>query len=83
MVDKSYGDQGHAISQAVSQSGLSGALYLDIDPREGFFRAKIVVTPVEYTGQLTTGLAQMLEQAAHIMKLQVKMHLRKDEEAVR
>lgn len=83
MTDKSYEDQGQAISQAVFQAGLSGTLYLDVDPDKGFFRAKLVVTPEEYTEQLTSGLSRMLEQAAYMMKLRVKTHIRRDEEVVR
>ncbi|MDO8636754.1 MAG: hypothetical protein Q7R34_11095 [Dehalococcoidia bacterium] len=74
MTNKDHNGQAQAIGQAVSQVGLSGTLYLDVDPEQGFFRAKVVVTPEGYKGQLTTGLANMLAQAAGMMNLQTKIY---------
>jgi uncharacterized membrane protein (DUF441 family) len=71
-----YTGQAQAIGQAVSQVGLSGILYLDVDPEQGYFRVKLVVTPVKYKGQLTSGLATMLAQAAGMMNLQAKVYTR-------
>ena len=69
-----------AAKQAAEQSGISGAIYLDFDPSNGFMRIKFKVTPVEQQAGLVSNLAYVIIQMSQAFGLQTNVRERKNGE---
>ena len=63
--------QFQAAKQMAGQSGISGVVYLDVDPARGSLRMKFKVTPVEEQNKLVSSLAYVIAQMSHSFGLQV------------
>ena len=70
-----------AAKQMAAQSGISGAIYLDIDQANGSLRLKFKVTPVEEQAKLVSSLAYVIAQMSQSFGLQVNVRESKNEEA--
>ena len=70
-----------AAKQMAAQSGIGGAIYLDIDQANGSLRLKFKVTPVEEQAKLVSSLAYVIAQMSQSFGLQVNVRERKNEEA--
>ena len=66
--------------QMAGQSGLSGVVYLDVDPARGSLRMKFKVTPVEEQNKLVSSLAYVIAQMSQTFGLQVNTREAKNEE---
>jgi len=73
--------QFQAAKQMAGQSGLSGAVYLDVDPAKGSFRMRFKVTPPEEQSKLVSSLANVIAQMSQAFGLQVITRDAKNEEA--
>ena len=69
-----------AAKQMAGQSGISGVVYLDIDPAKGSLRMKFKVTPAEEQSKLVSGLAYVIAQMSQALGLQVITRETKNEE---
>jgi len=72
--------QFQAAKQMAGQSGISGVVYLDVDPDKGSFRMKFKVTPAEEQSKLVSGLAYVIAQMSQAFGLQVNIREAKNEE---
>ena len=70
-----------AAKQMAAQSGIGGAIYLDVDQANGSLRLKFKVTPVEEQAKLVSSLAYVIAQMSQSFGLQVNVRERKNEEA--
>ncbi len=69
-----------AAKQMAAQSGIGGAIYLDIDQANGSLRLKFKVTPVEEQAKLVSSLAYVIAQMSQSFGLQVITREGKTEE---
>ena len=69
-----------AAKQMAAQSGIGGAIYLDIDQANGSLRLKFKVTPVEEQAKLVSSLAYVIAQMSQSFGLQVITREAKNEE---
>ena len=67
--------------QMAGQSGISGVVYLDVDPARGSLRVKFKVTPAEEQNKLVNSLAYVVDQMSQAFGLQVITREEKNEEA--
>ena len=72
--------QFQAAKQMAGQSGISGVVYLDVDPDKGSFRMKFKVMPAEEQSKLVSGLAYVIAQMSQALGLQVNTREAKNEE---
>ena len=72
--------QFQAAKQMAGQSGISGVVYLDVDPDKGSFKVKFKVTPAEEQSKLVSGLAYVIAQMSQALGLQVNTREAKNEE---
>jgi len=72
--------QFQAAKQMAGQSGISGVVYLDVDPAKGSLRMKFKVTPAEEQSKLVSGLAYVITQMSQALGLQVITRETKNEE---
>jgi hypothetical protein len=72
--------QFQAARQMAGQSGISGAVYLDVDPTRGSLRMKFKVTPAEEQNRLVASLAYVIAQISQAFGLQVNTRETKNEE---
>jgi len=72
--------QFQAAKQMAGQSGISGVVYLDVDPARGSLRMKFKVTPVEEQNKLVSSLAYVIAQMSQALGLQVITRETKNEE---
>ena len=72
--------QFQAAKQMAGQSGISGVVYLDVDPARGSLRMKFKVTPVEEQNKLVSSLAYVIAQMSQAFGLQVNTREAKNEE---
>ena len=72
--------QFQAAKQMAGQSGISGVVYLDVDPAKGSFRMKFKVAPVEEQSKLVSSLANVIVQMSQAFGLQVNTREAKNEE---
>ena len=72
--------QFQAAKQMAGQSGLSGVVYLDVDPAKGSFRMRFKVTPVEEQSKLVSSFAYVIAQMSQAFGLQVNTREAKNEE---
>ena len=72
--------QFQAARQMAGQSGISGAVYLDVDPTKGSLRMKFKVTPAEEQSRLVASLAYVIAQLSQAFGLQVNTRETKNEE---
>ena len=70
-----------AAKQMAAQSGIGGAIYLDIDQANGSLSLKFKVTPVEEQAKLVSSLAYVIAQMSQSFGLQVNVRESKNEEA--
>ena len=70
-----------AAKQMAAQSGIGGAIYLDVDQANGSLRLKFKVTPVEEQAKLVSSLAYVIAQMSQSFGLQVNVRESKNEEA--
>ena len=73
--------QFQAAKQMAGQSGISGVVYLDVDPARGSLRVKFKVTPAEEQNKLVISLAYVVDQMSQAFGLQVITREEKNEEA--
>ena len=73
--------QFQAAKQMAGQSGISGVVYLDVDPARGSLRVKFKVTPAEEQNKLVNSLAYVVDQMSQAFGLQVITREGKNEEA--
>jgi len=69
-----------AAKQMAAQSGIGGAVYLDIDQAKGYLRMKFKVTPEEEQNKLVVSLAYVIAQMSQAIGLQVNTREAKNEE---
>jgi len=69
-----------AAKQMADQIGISGAVYLDIDPARGSLRMKFKVTPAEEQNKLVVSLAYIIAQISQAFGLQVNTREAKNKE---
>ena len=72
--------QFQAAKQMAGQSGISGVVYLDVDPARGSLRVKFKVTPAEEQNKLVNSLAYVVDQMSQAFGLQVITREAKNEE---
>jgi len=73
--------QFQAAKQMAGQSGISGAVYLDVDAAKGSLRMKFKVTPAEEQNRLLVSLAYVINQMSQAFGLQVITREAKNEES--
>ena len=73
--------QFQAAKQMAGRSGISGVVYLDVDPARGSLRVKFKVTPAEEQNKLVNSLAYVVDQMSQAFGLQVITREEKNEEA--
>ena len=62
------------------QSGISGAVYIDVDPASEILRIKLKVTPAEEQTKLISAFAYVMSQVSQGFGLQVNTRGKKNEE---
>ena len=72
--------QFQAAKEMAAQSGISGAVYLDVDQAKGTLRMKFKVTPAEEQDKLVVSLAYVIAQMSQAIGLQVNTRESKNEE---
>jgi len=72
--------QFQAAKQMAAQTGISGAVYLDVDPAKGSLRMRFKVTPAEEQINLVASLAHVISQMSQAFGLQVNTREEKKEE---
>ena len=80
MNNPNFQDQFEAAKQLAQQKGISGVVYIDFNPVNGFLRLKLKVTPPEYQSMLTSNFVNALVQGGQMFGLQVKTHRSNGEE---
>ena len=73
--------QFQAAKQMAAQTGISGEVYLDVDPAKGSLRMRFKVTPAEEQNKLVVSLAYVIAQMSQAIGLQVNTREAKNEEA--
>lgn len=73
--------QFQAAKQMAAQTGINGAVYLDVDPAKGSLRMKFKVTPAEEQARLVSSLAYVIAQMSQSFGLQVNTREAKTGEA--
>lgn len=73
--------QFQAAKQMAAQTGINGAVYLDVDPARGSLRLKFKVTPAEEQAKLVSSLAYVISQMSQSFGLQVNVREGKSGEA--
>ncbi len=71
MNNPSFDQQMQPFRQMAQEKGITGSVFIDIDPAGGFFRVKLKVTPLEERANLTSGLGMVVEMMANGLGLQV------------
>lgn len=74
MPNKSFKDQVELCKRTARQSGISGVVYIDFNPADGFLRLKLKVIPPESQSMLTSKFAEILAQVSQWLGLQAKVH---------
>lgn len=74
MNNPNFQEQVEATKKLAQQKGLSGVVYIDYNPANGFLRLKLKVTPPEYQSMMTSNFVSALAQCSQIFGLQVKTH---------
>ncbi len=69
-----------AAKQMAAQTGIGGAVYLDVDPAKGSLRLKFKVVPAEEQAKLVSSLAYVIAQMSQSFGLQVITREGKTEE---
>jgi hypothetical protein len=64
------------MQQAATSTGVTGKLYIDVDPAEGFLRLKLVNLTNLDPAQLTSMLSYALSEIGKSLNLEVKIHTR-------
>jgi hypothetical protein len=72
--------QFQAAKEMAAQSGIGGAVYLDVDQAKGTLRMKFKVTPAEEQDKLVVSLAYVIAQMSQAIGLQVNTRETKNEE---
>ena len=72
--------QFQAAKEKAAQTGISGAVYLDINQARGSLRMKFKVTPAEEQDKLVVSLAYVIAQMSQAIGLQVNTRETKKEE---
>ncbi len=72
--------QFQAAKQMAAQTGIGGAVYLDVDPASGSLRLKFKVVPAEEQAKLVSSLAYVITQMSQSFGLQVITREGKTEE---
>ena len=72
--------QFQAAKQMAAQTGIGGAVYLDVDPAKGSLRLKFKVVPAEEQAKLVSSLAYVIAQMSQSFGLQVITRKVKNEE---
>jgi hypothetical protein len=72
--------QFQAAKEMAAQSGIGGAVYLDVDQAKGTLRMKFKVTPEEEQDKLVVSLAYVIAQMSQAIGLQVNTRETKKEE---
>jgi hypothetical protein len=72
--------QFQAAKEMAAQSGIGGAVYLDVDQAKGTLRMKFKVTPAEEQDKLAVSLAYVIAQMSQAIGLQVNTRETKNEE---
>ena len=72
--------QFQAAKEMAAQSGIGGAVYLDVDQAKGTLRMKFKVTPAEEQDKLVVSLAYVIAQMSQAIGLQVNTRETKKEE---
>ncbi len=72
--------QFQAAKQMAAQTGISGEVYLDVDPAKGSLRMRFKVTPAEEQNKLVVSLAYVIAQMSQAIGLQVNTREAKNEE---
>ena len=72
--------QFQAAKQMAAQTGIGGAVYLDVDADRGSLRMKFKVTPAEEQNKLVVSLAYVIAQMSQSFGLQVITREGKNEE---
>ncbi len=72
--------QFQAAKQMAAQTGIGGAVYLDVDPAKGSLRLKFKVVPAEEQAKLVSSLAYVIAQMSQSFGLQVITREGKNEE---
>ena len=72
--------QFQAAKQMAAQTGIGGAVYLDVDPARGSLRLKFKVVPSEEQAKLVSSLAYVIAQMSQSFGLQVITREGKNEE---
>ena len=72
--------QFQAAKELAAQSGIGGAVYLDVDQAKGTLRMKFKVTPAEEQNKLVVSLAYVIAQMSQAIGLQVNTRETKNEE---
>ena len=72
--------QFQAAKQMAAQTGISGAVYLDVDPAKGSLRMRFKVTPAEEQAKLVSSLAYVIAQMSQAIGLQVNTREAKNEQ---
>jgi hypothetical protein len=73
--------QFQAAKQMAAQTGINGAVYLDVDPAKGSLRMKFKVTPAEEQVKLVSSLAYVISKMSQSFGLQVNIREGKSGEA--
>ena len=63
--------QFQAAKQMAAQTGIGGAVYLDVDAARGSLRLKFKVVPAEEQAKLVSSLAYVITQMSQSLGLQV------------
>ena len=71
MNNQDFDRQVDQVRQTAQEAGISGSVYIDIDPASGFLRVKLKVQPPEQRANLATALGQCLEMMASALGLQI------------
>jgi hypothetical protein len=64
------------MQEAAAKGGYGGNLYLDVDPQAGFLRLKLTNLRNLQGDQLISIFSQVISQAARMVNLEVKQHVR-------
>jgi len=72
--------QFQAAKEMAGQSGIGGAVYLDVDQAKGTLKMKFKVTPAEEQNKLVVSLAYVIAQMSQAIGLQVNTREAKNEE---
>ena len=81
MNNQGFAQQMQPFRQMAQEKGITGSVYIDIDPASGFLRMKLKVSPPEARTGLTLGFAQAIEMMANGFGLQVNKTERNSQEA--